>query len=264
MMENNIFKIKKVENTNVIELKPKIGRNDLCYCGSGKKYKKCCMEKDQEEASRELLVKKKETVSDKYFSVKEYIELSGYPLVRFDFFLLEILNIIGSTLYKYSKVNKVKIKEIIKALYSYSKEFYEECLACKNNCLKDPLKRASFKSLIDKEYDIENLPAGLKREIAMNFFYIEFLNAVAAKLYIELCEEVDEETAGEMSSLLYSTLCDYVVGNCSEQCDNKCIMEHNKSSYCKFCTFGSEKLPCPRDGEISYDVIKALETDMEH
>ncbi len=21
---------------------PKIGRNDPCYCGSGKKYKKCC------------------------------------------------------------------------------------------------------------------------------------------------------------------------------------------------------------------------------
>ena len=26
----------------------KIGRNDLCSCGSGKKYKKCCMEKEQE------------------------------------------------------------------------------------------------------------------------------------------------------------------------------------------------------------------------
>lgn len=26
-------------------LKPKIGRNDLCHCGSGKKYKKCCMNK---------------------------------------------------------------------------------------------------------------------------------------------------------------------------------------------------------------------------
>ena len=25
----------------------KIGRNDPCYCGSGKKYKNCCMEKDQ-------------------------------------------------------------------------------------------------------------------------------------------------------------------------------------------------------------------------
>lgn len=25
----------------------KIGRNDLCYCGSGKKYKKCCLNKDK-------------------------------------------------------------------------------------------------------------------------------------------------------------------------------------------------------------------------
>lgn len=24
-----------------------IGRNDPCYCGSGKKYKRCCLEKDQ-------------------------------------------------------------------------------------------------------------------------------------------------------------------------------------------------------------------------
>lgn len=23
--------------------KPKIGRNEPCHCGSGKKYKKCCM-----------------------------------------------------------------------------------------------------------------------------------------------------------------------------------------------------------------------------
>ncbi len=43
--------------------KKKIGRNDPCPCGSGKKYKKCCMEKDQQrqhekfqqqEASRKL------------------------------------------------------------------------------------------------------------------------------------------------------------------------------------------------------------------
>lgn len=263
-MRNNIFEINKDQKSNVIELKSKIGRNDLCYCGSGKKYKKCCMKKDQEEASKELLLKQNETVSDKYFSVKEYIELSGYPLVRFDFFLLEILNIAGSTLYKHTKINSTKTKEIIRALYSYSKEFYEECLTCENNCLKDPLKRASFKSLIDKEYDIVNLPKGLQREIAMNFFYIEFINAVASKLHLELCKEIDEDIAGEISSLLYSTLCDYVVDNCTEQCDNECIMEHNESGYCKFCTFGSKKLPCPRDGDISYDVIKALESDMEH
>ncbi|NUN14521.1 MAG: preprotein translocase subunit SecA [Myxococcales bacterium] len=29
---------------------PKIGRNDLCHCGSGKKYKKCCLPKEEAEA----------------------------------------------------------------------------------------------------------------------------------------------------------------------------------------------------------------------
>lgn len=34
-------------------LKPeKVGRNDPCPCGSGKKYKKCCMKKDLEERSK--------------------------------------------------------------------------------------------------------------------------------------------------------------------------------------------------------------------
>ncbi|MFC1716153.1 tetratricopeptide repeat protein [Candidatus Poribacteria bacterium] len=29
----------------------KVGRNDPCPCGSGKKYKKCCMKKDEEQAA---------------------------------------------------------------------------------------------------------------------------------------------------------------------------------------------------------------------
>jgi hypothetical protein len=33
-----------------------VGRNDLCPCFSGKKYKKCCLPKDQQE-EREILVK---------------------------------------------------------------------------------------------------------------------------------------------------------------------------------------------------------------
>ncbi|GFN31247.1 SEC-C metal-binding domain-containing protein [Paenibacillus xylaniclasticus] len=31
----------------------KIGRNESCPCGSGQKYKRCCMEKDQAEARKE-------------------------------------------------------------------------------------------------------------------------------------------------------------------------------------------------------------------
>lgn len=37
---NNLAK--KVENTKTIVNEIKIGRNDPCSCGSGKKYKNCC------------------------------------------------------------------------------------------------------------------------------------------------------------------------------------------------------------------------------
>jgi uncharacterized protein len=30
-------------NTQIMRKEPKIGRNDPCSCGSGKKYKKCCL-----------------------------------------------------------------------------------------------------------------------------------------------------------------------------------------------------------------------------
>jgi tetratricopeptide (TPR) repeat protein len=32
----------------------KIGRNDQCYCGSGKKYKRCCLDKDVAQTSAQL------------------------------------------------------------------------------------------------------------------------------------------------------------------------------------------------------------------
>jgi hypothetical protein len=37
-------KIKEIEEPNIVAVRtgPKIGRNDPCTCGSGKKYKKCC------------------------------------------------------------------------------------------------------------------------------------------------------------------------------------------------------------------------------
>ena len=39
------FKEKMANGGNLNESE-KIGRNDLCYCGSGKKYKKCCLHKN--------------------------------------------------------------------------------------------------------------------------------------------------------------------------------------------------------------------------
>ena len=39
------FSKKKLSVTNQPLLTPKVGRNDLCPCGSGKKFKKCCADK---------------------------------------------------------------------------------------------------------------------------------------------------------------------------------------------------------------------------
>ena len=36
------FKPVKSVNATVVRSSPKVGRNELCPCGSGKKYKKCC------------------------------------------------------------------------------------------------------------------------------------------------------------------------------------------------------------------------------
>lgn len=35
--------LNKELHPQIIRDKPKVGRNDLCSCGSGKKYKKCCI-----------------------------------------------------------------------------------------------------------------------------------------------------------------------------------------------------------------------------
>ena len=39
---NTLGIIEEVENKPQIDLSQKIGRNDPCPCGSGKKFKKCC------------------------------------------------------------------------------------------------------------------------------------------------------------------------------------------------------------------------------
>ena len=67
----------------------KIGRNDPCHCGSGKKYKKCCMENDSYSP-------------DTYISAHEYNfiqkennlqELSSKEIWDFDSYELQMLNI---------------------------------------------------------------------------------------------------------------------------------------------------------------------------
>lgn len=52
--------------------------------------------------------------------------------------------------------------------------------------------------------------------------------------------------------------------SCYAKCNNRCIINHQQNAYCDFCTFNMPGLPCPRNGEISYDEINAYENDMIH
>ena len=44
--EMDDYSIKEPKKVQPVVKPKKIGRNDPCPCGSGKKYKKCCMNKD--------------------------------------------------------------------------------------------------------------------------------------------------------------------------------------------------------------------------
>ena len=76
--------IQKREDCYINE-KVNIGRNDLCYCGSGKKYKKCCMNKNNSEEIEKLnLIDKFVCKAEWYLKRKE--EKKAYELLRIVWF----------------------------------------------------------------------------------------------------------------------------------------------------------------------------------
>ncbi len=163
-----------------------VGRNAPCPCGSGKKYKKCCLPGHRAEAQRNQDKEEVETISDRYFTVQEYIKHAGYPLIYVDFFLLELLNITGATLRTYQKLSAQVITQVLTKMLKEAKSFYLTCCNCENECLKKPLETVSFKPLSDKGLRIEEFPRSMQKSIKLNFFYFEFLNVLASSLVGEL------------------------------------------------------------------------------
>src|SRR5699024_1794406 len=58
----------------------KIGRNDPCHCGSGKKYKKCCMEKDSQSTDTHPTTKTQKTPKDKAHNKVKMMDLYEKPI----------------------------------------------------------------------------------------------------------------------------------------------------------------------------------------
>lgn len=250
--------------TQVEQLSPQVGRNDPCHCGSGKKYKKCCLTKDEEKEQLKRRLEITETVSDKYFSVKEYIGESGYPVISFDYFLLEILNMTGGILHVYQKMNTLEIKVILSKLYREGKSFYSKCLLCDHACLEEPMREISFKSLLDQGVKIEEFPMAIQKTVSVNFFYFEFVNIITESLSKELLNILPKQEAEDFVSTAYHSIFGFISDSCWGSCNNKCMKEHRKSAYCSFCSFGENNLPCPKKEEITYAEIKAKKEDMLH
>ena len=45
----------------------KIGRNELCPCGSGLKYKKCCIDKSQDQLFEEMIERSQHSLKKKVY-----------------------------------------------------------------------------------------------------------------------------------------------------------------------------------------------------
>lgn len=251
-------------DNKVRQLSEPVGRNDPCPCGSGKKYKKCCMPKDEDQVKLKRELENLKDVTDQYFPVEEYIELSGYPVTMFDYFLLEILNIVGGVLEVYKKLTAAEIKETLQQLMKEAKEFYSACQICENACLADPLKMVSFEPLLKYGLPLDKYPSNLQQPLNINLFYIEFLELVNEILYGEIRKIILAPEAGQISAAVHHSLLEFISANCWDSCENKCQKEHTENAYCKFCLFGAQELPCPKKGEISFEEIMIKEEELLH
>lgn len=248
----------------ITQLHPKADRNSPCPCGSGKKYKKCCLSKHEEEERLSQRLAPPETLSDKYFSVNEYIQKSGYPVTMFDNFLIEILNIAGSILNRYQRLDNSKVKCVLAEMMRAAKDFYSSCQKCEHDCLSDPMKKISFRSLVDKGLEVEEFPEALQRTVSVNFFYFEFINVFIISLDKELNNILPEHEVEDITSTVHSSIFDFISDNCWEACNNECMKNIGKNAYCRLCSFGENMLPCPKNEEITYEEIKACKEDMIH
>lgn len=115
------------------------GRNDLCVCGSGKKYKKCCLGKHQEReiANSKLLEEKR----------KEAAELlKGYRSM-----VDNLLNIVKS------KISVLKLKDLVvevdpKDERVFTEEFVGILSIKENKILTSYIQHSTGKSF-DRSYE---------------------------------------------------------------------------------------------------------------
>jgi hypothetical protein len=97
----------------------------------------------------------------------------------------------------------------------------------------------------------------------INFFYTNIGLSFNEVLVNELENKYGEKRAYEIGDAVFHIVMNYISRNCRGKCEDRCIKNIEESGYCQICQFGSERISCPKDGEISYEEIKATEADMD-
>jgi len=275
--------------------KQKIGRNEMCPCGSGKKYKKCCLLKENnneiiEEAEEfsmtrgygllegikseeeflnlfQTKAKEEGIIYDKYLSKFKYVEETGYPVTYLDYLILEMLNVCG---YVINEFNVLKKTEIEKILIKVLKE-----MKVVEKCIKDVIKesgREDIESILKEKMSLSDFgknglfdmfPKKLKKETMLNYFYGMISRPMISELPKALSEYMNKEKAAKIAGTVYLDILDYISNNCQTGCKNKCMKKMNENGYCVLCKMGELRLKCPKKDEISYEEIKASESDMQ-
>jgi hypothetical protein len=276
----------------------KIGRNDLCFCGSGKKYKKCCMLKENRamieevdfagrvkepmmtnevrgygileglEKELEYLIEKRNKLNildDEYLSNKRYAEEFGYPLTKYDILNLELLNLAGYLMGS-GEIGEVEgIEELLIKAGKRLKET-EEYIKGSIKAYKDETgKKIDYETKMDfKPFKIEKeiLPLNIRKENVINFFYANIGLSLHESIANEIEKKYGKKRADEIGNAVFHVVMNYISRNCRGKCDDRCIKNMEESGYCDICQFGKEKLSCPKKEEISYNKIKASEKDM--
>ena len=135
---------------NYIDTKIDIGRNDLCYCGSGKKYKKCCMNKNNNDDLDKLNLIDTFVCKAEWY-LKRRQDKKGSYLLRIVWFDVQDI----------CKRNKIKsISEYDKKYHGYDSllnwiQDYEDILAMSDE--EDKLyERLELWNTIEEIFDLDN------------------------------------------------------------------------------------------------------------
>lgn len=135
---------------NYIDTKIDIGRNDLCYCGSGKKYKKCCMNKNNNDDLDKLNLIDTFVCKAEWY-LKRRQDKKGSYLLRIAWFDVQDI----------CKRNKIKsISEYDKKYHGYDSllnwiQDYEDILAMSDE--EDKLyERLELWNTIEEIFDLDN------------------------------------------------------------------------------------------------------------